>query len=209
MNIYAFDFDGVICDSATETGMSGYYAAKTIWDDLPEQIDDDLIHSFRLCRPVLETGFQSILIIRLLQNGFPVNEIINNFHEHMQSSMTRYSLTETELIKRFGHQRDLSIKHNFEDWLSVHSFYPGVVDKINALINDNPVFIITTKEKRFAYALTKHASLNIAEDHVFGLESGKKVTVLSMIHEQYPQATIHFIEDRLKTIQNMNMEYTT
>ena len=31
--IYTLDFDGVVCDSAIETGISGWKAGATIWDD--------------------------------------------------------------------------------------------------------------------------------------------------------------------------------
>ena len=34
--IYALDFDGVICDSAVETAITGWKAASSIWKDMPE-----------------------------------------------------------------------------------------------------------------------------------------------------------------------------
>ena len=33
--LYALDFDGVICDSAVETAVTGWRVAQTLWDDMP------------------------------------------------------------------------------------------------------------------------------------------------------------------------------
>jgi len=35
---YALDFDGVICDSAVETGITGWKSACTLWQGMPETI---------------------------------------------------------------------------------------------------------------------------------------------------------------------------
>ena len=68
--IYALDFDGVICDSAIETGITGWKAAIQIWPDMKAPLPStELINQFRLARPVIETGFEAILIMRLLYLG--------------------------------------------------------------------------------------------------------------------------------------------
>ncbi|NOR71147.1 MAG: HAD family hydrolase, partial [Methylomarinum sp.] len=46
--IYALDFDGVICDSALETGVSGWKAAAKIWDDFTTSLPSkDFSDKFR------------------------------------------------------------------------------------------------------------------------------------------------------------------
>ncbi|HFD13311.1 MAG TPA: HAD family hydrolase, partial [Crenotrichaceae bacterium] len=51
-HIYALDFDGVICDSAVETGITGWKAATHVWNEmtgvLPDQV---LLDAFRRVRP--------------------------------------------------------------------------------------------------------------------------------------------------------------
>ena len=160
--ILAFDFDGVICDSAGETALSGWEAAITIWPDMQSQkLNSDTIEAFRKCRPVLETGYQSILINRLLHQGHSAETIISQSVQLFDDLIDTESLDEQELIKCFGDTRDKWMDDDFESWLNVHAFYPGVVQKINALARTYPVFVITTKEKRFACALIEHAGLNI------------------------------------------------
>lgn len=206
--ILAFDFDGVICDSASETAMSGWEAATDIWpDDFNIKINKESIEAFRSCRPVLETGYHSILIMKLLKDGYSTKQIMNNFNSLIDELMQKEVLDRTALIKKFGNKRDSWIQNNFDSWLHAHSFFPGLVNKINSLIADYDVFIITTKEKRFATALIEYAGLNISEARIYGLESGKKSLVLKQLSKIYPSQTIHFFEDRLKTIINLNEDY--
>ncbi|WP_411727104.1 hypothetical protein [Methyloglobulus sp.] len=65
--IYALDFDGVICDSAVETAITGWKAASGILGDIPKAVPQEMIGRFRLVRPIIETGYEAILAMRLLQ----------------------------------------------------------------------------------------------------------------------------------------------
>ena len=38
--IYALDFDGVICDSAIETAVTGWKVAQKIWQDMPSSLPE-------------------------------------------------------------------------------------------------------------------------------------------------------------------------
>ena len=64
-------------------------------------------------------------------------------------------------------------------------------------------YIITTKEKRFALALAGQAGLQLEADQIYGLESGRKKAVLEELAAKFPKAHIHFIEDRLKTLEDL------
>ena len=202
--ILAFDFDGVICDSAGETAISGWEAAVSIWPEMKnKKLNAEIIDAFRRCRPVLETGYQSILINRLLFNNISPDAIIDQSSDLFEKLIIDEKLDKNELIGLFGNTRDAWIEEDFDSWLNVHAFYPGVLEKINALCRLYPVFIITTKEKRFAEALADHAGLFIQDDAIFGLESGRKSGVLDQMAKRYPDHLIHFFEDRLKTILPM------
>ena len=78
--IYALDFDGVICDSALETGISGWKAAYRLWDDFKDPMPSEkMITDFRMVRPIMGTGYEAILISRLLHDGVSVESILQNF----------------------------------------------------------------------------------------------------------------------------------
>ena len=60
-SLWAFDFDGVVCDSVGESSLSAWRAAEAKWPklfDTPEarQQQDRVVEGMRAVRPVVETG---------------------------------------------------------------------------------------------------------------------------------------------------------
>jgi hypothetical protein len=202
MDIWALDFDGVICDSAGEAAVAGWKGAGRIW---PQRFSgdppDDIVRRFRRVRPVMNTGYESILLVRLLRYGFSVRKILENSTALFSGIVQDESLNEEQLVRIFGKTRDAWIASDLKGWLALHQFYGGLVDAVNR--SDLPVYIITTKEKRFAAALCRAAELKIPEENIFGLESGKKRDVLTALSLRYPGARFHFVEDRLLTLLGM------
>ena len=82
--IYALDFDGVICDSAVETAITGWKAAGTLWGDMPTAAPQAIIEQFRLIRPMIETGYEAILAMRLLYLEESIEAICNDYGDKIQ-----------------------------------------------------------------------------------------------------------------------------
>lgn len=60
-NVWAFDFDGVVCDSIGESSLSAWRAAEEKWPEVfntPESLakQDAVVEQMRVARPVIETG---------------------------------------------------------------------------------------------------------------------------------------------------------
>ena len=75
--IFALDFDGVLVDSAAETALSGYAAAKRLWPGAPwltrrlrrpDQMQA-LLADFCTVRPCLESGWEASILLNLLAEG--------------------------------------------------------------------------------------------------------------------------------------------
>lgn len=201
-DILALDFDDVICNSADEAAVTGWRAAGRLW---PSRFEGDapaeIIERFRMVRPVMETGYESILLVRLLRDGLSVDKILDDAASLFTRLINEPSIERDRLIPLFGQTRDAWIAADLSDWIGRHRFYDGVVDALNQ--SDVPTYIITTKEKRFASALCDAAGLRIPEAHVFGLESGRKSAVLAELSRRHKGARFHFIEDRLATLLQM------
>lgn len=202
MDILALDFDGVICDSADEAALTGWRAAGRLW---PRRFQGDapmeIIEGFRMVRPVMETGYESILLVRLLRDGLSVDKILDDTASLFTRLINAVFIERDRLIPLFGQTRDAWIAADLPDWIGRHQFYDGVVDALNQ--SDVPTYIITTKEKRFALALCDAAGLRIPGEHVFGLESGRKSAVLAELSRRHKGARFHFVEDRLPTLLQM------
>jgi phosphoglycolate phosphatase-like HAD superfamily hydrolase len=104
--LYAFDFDGVICDSAVETGLTGWKVAKKIWPDRPDDIPTKILSLFRDVRPIMETGYEAAIIVRLLQEGRSAETLLSDFSDSMSQVLRRDELDIDELKVLFGETRD-------------------------------------------------------------------------------------------------------
>lgn len=59
--LWALDFDGVICDSCGESALSAWRAAEGLWPEMFKADDvktqkDEIMEKMRVVRPVVETG---------------------------------------------------------------------------------------------------------------------------------------------------------
>ena len=60
-SVWAFDFDGVVCDSVGESSLSAWRAAEAKWLELfgteaARAQQDRVVEGMRVVRPVVETG---------------------------------------------------------------------------------------------------------------------------------------------------------
>ncbi len=203
--IYALDFDGVICDSAIETGITGWKASTQIWNDmkgdLPEQ---QLIDQFRLVRPILETGYESILIMRMLFEGDDIESIQQHFIEKKHFIQEKYDQPTDVLKKLFGETRDKWINNSLDEWIQMNPLFDGIDKKLMQLSLRNTWYIVTTKQERFVAKILKANQINLPDKHIFGMDRKiNKETVLQNLQNIHPKQPIYFVEDRLPTLLNV------
>ncbi len=203
--VLCLDFDGVICDSCEESSITAWRHAKRLWPKLlPEEDWRPFLAPMRRLRPVVHTGYELTLLIRLLAEGEPaLAEILDRWDEIRPDCMARWGLEREALIEGFGAVRDRWIASDPDGWLSHHAFYPPVADLLRT--TDRPFFVITTKQARFCARLLESAGIAIAADRLFGLEAGAKTDVLAEILTRQDSATaaIHFVEDNLATLEKV------
>ncbi len=196
---YALDFDGVICDSALETGLSAWRAALRIWPELPAQVPDAVVTGFREVRPSLETGYESILIQRCLYDGVPVSALLDDFPAQIDSVRQRFQLRNETLKSLFGEVRDSWIADDFASWIANNPLYPGIAEFLRQ-IPAAQLFIITTKQERFVSAILEANTITLPKTQIFGLERRRsKSDILSEFAREFT-GKICFVEDRLPTL---------
>ena len=136
-----------------------------------------------------------------MAEGVENERILEAFPSLRDAIMSRESLDVATLRQAFGQARDAWLRSDEDGWLDAQGFYPGVVEAINAL--QAPRCIITTKEDRFTRKLVERAGLRVDPERIYALESfegGGKRSVLRRLREEFPNATLHFFEDRVKTL---------
>ncbi|MBQ7652034.1 MAG: hypothetical protein IJS15_13800, partial [Victivallales bacterium] len=207
--VLALDFDGVICDSARETGMSGWKAAHSLWpQDFPEPLpSEEQIDAFRKVRPYLETGYHSILLTRMLRDGVSLEDLQNDAPGLYTRTMDKYGLDKQSLISLFGSIRDAWIQEDMEGWLGNNGIYPGVAEALNHVLQTGcKVLILTTKQERFVNAQLQHFGVDFPIENIWGLERKRKKEELLAAQLKANPTAIHFVEDRLETLLRVESE---
>jgi phosphoglycolate phosphatase-like HAD superfamily hydrolase len=205
MSVLALDFDGVLCDSARETGITGWKAAGALWDDMAEPLPPQtLLDGYCRARPVIETGFEAIAMMRLLKDGEDPNDLLDSFPRRLPDAVARSGTDAAGLKRLYAEIRDRWIHEDAQGWLSLSPLYPGAAETLNALPPETDCCIVTTKQERFVTQLLEHNGVRFAAERIFGLDRGmKKEAVLRRLMERHPGRQIHFVEDRLATLKRL------
>lgn len=201
--LYALDFDGVICDSAVETGLSGWKAANQIWPEMGEVAPPALIEDFRQVRPIIETGFEAILTMRQLFLGSSVAEIYTDHKQQFEQLKQQAQVSDDQLKALFGETRDRWIAQDRQQWAASNPLYPGIAGKLQRL-SDSDWYVITTKQERFVEEIFAANAIELSPERIFGLDRQlSKIEVLKQLRQRHPEQDTHFVEDRLPTLVNV------
>jgi phosphoglycolate phosphatase-like HAD superfamily hydrolase len=205
MAVLALDFDGVLCDSARETGITGWKVARDLWQDMVEPLPpQSLLDKFFHARPVIETGFEAILMMRLLKDGAEPEDLLESFQWRLQEYLVRPGTDAVRLKRLYGAVRDRWIQEDPQGWLSLSPLYPGVGKTLNNLPSGVSCYIVTTKQERFVQQLLEYNGVPCALDHIFGLDRGMtKEAMLLLFLERHPNNRVHLVEDRLATLKRV------
>lgn len=212
MKILVSDFDGVICDGLREYFYSSKLVYQEIWQDSGVDLDC-LQNSFNLLRPVVETGWEMPLLLRVLTWGETPENILNNWQNIKEKAIKILDL-EGITIVNLSHTLDLvrqqQINNKLENWLNLHSFYDGIISKLKKLIKQNiKLYIITTKEGEFTRKLLEKEGIFLSENAIMGKEVKRpKYESLRLIikQEKVNPSEISFIEDRLEALELVHQQ---
>ncbi len=200
---YALDFDGVICDSAVETGLTGWKVARQLWTDMPEQLPPALLDDFRKVRPVMETGYEAALMMRCLYEGITPDKLLHHFDSLIRHLVRRDEINLERLKQRFGQTRDDWIAHNEAEWLARNPLFEGVPETLRQW-DESQIYIITTKQERFVKKILRAHNVPFNHDHIFGLDRGLgKDQILTELRQRHSADPLLFVEDRLPTLLNI------
>jgi phosphoglycolate phosphatase-like HAD superfamily hydrolase len=207
--ILALDFDGVVCDGLIEYFEVAWRTYCQVWPSVHDTPPDDLALRFYSLRPVIETGWEMPVLIKALINGFADEEILQDWLKITPKILNSDHLEAKEIMKKLDGLRDEWIATDLDGWLSLHRFYPGVIERLKKVINSEvKLFIVTTKEGRFVKQLLQREGLELPDTAIFGKEvkRPKYETLRDLIaeeikHEKLKHESLWFVEDRIKTLE--------
>ena len=209
--ILALDFDGVLCDGLLEYFETSWHTYCQIWNPDSQKPPEDLAPKFYRLRPVIEIGWEMPVLVRALVLGVPEEKIVQNWSAVAKEIVESEQLDAVDTGKRLDSIRDKWITTDLDNWLSLHRFYPGVIERVHRTLSENSteLFIVTTKEGRFVKQLLQQQSIHLPEERIIGKECKRpKYQTLRQIKENYSEesASLWFVEDRLKTLQSVQQQ---
>ncbi len=203
--ILALDFDGVICDGLIEYFEVAWRTYCYIWSFANDTPPDDLALRFYRLRPVIETGWEMPVLIKALVDEFPDEKILQEWVTIAPQLLLNDKLQAREIGAKLDNVRDEWITTDLDGWLSLHRFYPGVVEKIKVTVASAvKLYIVTTKERRFVQQLLQQEGVHLPSAAIFGKEVKRpKYEILKELIQTADEkaVSVWFVEDRLKTLQ--------
>lgn len=205
--LMAFDFDGVICDGRREYFRSSLQAHQQAFGPVAHGEVEALEEPFSALRPLIETGWEMPVLLEALCQNVDREQLWGNWSKVREQLLEQAGITSGALAQIFDTVRDRWITEDVSGWLAYHDFYPGMIESLKALA-ENPqleIYVITTKEGRFAQQLLQQQGVHLAPSHIFGKEVHQpKSQTLQQLLVQFPALeAAHFIEDRLQTLETI------
>ncbi len=124
--LLALDFDGVICASSEESSFSSIIAAKSVWPEIFTSLNKEskdfkiLQKSIKMLRPVIETGYENMLIARYLYENNLFTTGLNikwdsSLRDHL---IKQYNIPKVRFIIIITTQIINLVNHDFEEYFS-------------------------------------------------------------------------------------------
>ncbi|PZO11293.1 MAG: haloacid dehalogenase [Leptolyngbya foveolarum] len=206
--LLALDFDGVICDGLIEYFQTAWRAYCLLFEPESDRPSVGLAEKFYPLRPVIETGWEMPILVRSLIAGDSSEKIIANWPQMALPYLEAAGLEKSQSVGALDGVRDKWIKADLQSWLSLHRFYPGMIDRLRELLaGDLPLYIVSTKEGRFIKALLAQSGIDFPTERIIGKEVKRpKYETLRLLKEQHSVSRIWFVEDRLPALTQVKQQ---
>ncbi len=163
---------------------------------LPEHAPE----GFGRLRPLIHKGWEMVLVAaELARPGFDLSAWLSDYDRALTQTLASRGWSPPQLQHALESVRAEGIVRDRSGWLARHRFFPGVVERLQALDGEaSGWMVLTTKGAAFARELLQSAGLQPLE--LFGHEAGSKPSVLARLQQQQ-RAPIWFVEDRRATLE--------
>jgi phosphoglycolate phosphatase-like HAD superfamily hydrolase len=202
--LLALDFDGVICDGSIEYFQTTKRTYYRIWASEKPTISDALAPTYYRLRAVIESGWEMPILMRAMILGISEEKIFQNWPDVAREILETEKLDRTEISHQLDRVRDEWIEADLDEWLALHRFYPGVIEKIHHILNTSIKFcIVTTKEARFVSRLLQQEKIELDDNAIIGKKAKrpKYATLRELMRSNSVEpANLWFVEDRLEAL---------
>jgi phosphoglycolate phosphatase-like HAD superfamily hydrolase len=182
MPLLVTDFDGVICDSAWESVLTGYNMylrmqqpggrRVTSLEEIPRSVQLE----FRRLRAYLHGAEDFLPIMRAVHSDRPIHSEadFNYFRDNTPE--------ETELARKlFYAERDYLRQHERTLWLELNPLFPGIGEAFGRLHPFENVHVLTTKRLEDVMEILHHYGIEFPKEQINAVDTTEKFTRLTDI----------------------------
>jgi phosphoglycolate phosphatase-like HAD superfamily hydrolase len=206
--ILALDFDGVLCDGMREYFEAAWRAYRRLRPAVPPEPPTDLFERFARLRPLVETGWEMPVLVHALLERASLTALARDWRP--EAWLADLGGVPEAVGSELDRVRDEWIARDEAGWLASHRFYPGVIERLRGLADASVrVVVVTTKEGRFARKLLTRQGVELDPAQVYGKEARRpKRTILLELCAGGDAARVWFVEDRIRTLEDVKTEPT-
>jgi phosphoglycolate phosphatase-like HAD superfamily hydrolase len=204
--VLALDFDGVLCDGMKEYFQTAWRAYCNIWHLSDPTPPAGLAERFYTVRPLIAIGWEMPLLLRALLTGYSETQMAQDWEGLAQQLIAQEGISTSTLATQVDSIRDHWIATDPDSWLAEQSLYSGIAEQIPIWLQSMQVVIISTKEKRFIQQILQQSGVDLTDIRIFGKEVKRpKHQILRELKAETP-GIFWFVEDRLKTLQEVQAQ---
>jgi phosphoglycolate phosphatase-like HAD superfamily hydrolase len=192
------DFDGVVCDGLNECLLSVWNTWHGLDVDAftPATLDEvplPFAERFAHFRNFVRHSGHFVMPFLSAADTFSCGE-------DFEAEFGRIPTAKVDaFLKRFEEYRTDVIRHRYEAWIGMHSYYDGV---LNVFANPfNTIFIVSGKDTRSIKQILMAKEVSIPEDRIFGSQKNKIPALRKIaLATGLDHASIKFYDDNLPNV---------
>jgi phosphoglycolate phosphatase-like HAD superfamily hydrolase len=208
--LLVLDFDGVVCDGVDEMFESARRGLVEVTGrEVPSARVGELQARFTALRPAIESGWEMVVLAGILvetdAGADPALREVKGWAAARDAYVRAHGLVPSAVATAFDAVRGRWMEKDPQGWLARHRFYPGIAAWLTRLAADpRPVYILSTKSKRFLDGLLAWQRVTLPSERVIGRAEPKRekwdvIRGLAATHG-VRAADVWFVEDRLATL---------
>ena len=200
--LHILDFDGVICDSRKECMITSFHAYAKLKDlkireDFSNNISKGQQKTFLEKRYLVRTAPEYRLLWYLILNNRVIDEAVP-----LIDQVSCDSLQAEKYNHLFFKEREKWKNKDLQGWLSHNPIYPGILQKLSGLLEQDRLQIVSSKDSKSIYTILKFNQLKININQIHGHEEGDKHEIVSIIIGS-SQNKLIFIDDHIGNLLSL------
>ncbi|VVB75448.1 Phosphoglycolate phosphatase [uncultured archaeon] len=199
--VVAFDFDGVIGDTAYEC----YVQTMKAWADVGGKTKPSaqVEKQFMQARPLITKRDHFFTVMRMIEENPRIN--FNNLTQGQMNAGFRADATKAKQFDEiYQRHREEMIKNDNARWNRLNRSFPKIAEFIKKVRRGNDIYIASTKTRGSILELLKRYKIDIPASRVLASEDAKdKAQMLKIISERSgkPLNRIMLVEDAIEQVK--------